>query len=256
MTRMACDFEFKFSNSGPEGSFEGYGAIFGNQDEGGDVILPGAFDAALRGCKASGKMPKMLLQHAGMPYAPPRPTDLIPVGKWGSMAEDSKGLAVAGRLINLDTESGKRIYGAMKEGEMDSLSIGYVVGDFVRGSKAGDPRRTIKNMRKLHEVSIVTFPMNTLATVSGVKSADLDADSFAAFLSDALPGLATVVVERGWKDAAREFEKLLRDEAGFSHAAAKAIAVGGFKATPEPRDEDGSGEIAERLNRLAALLKS
>jgi hypothetical protein len=36
----------------------------------------------------------------------------------------------------------------------------------------------------------------------------------------------------------REFEDFLRDEGGFSHAAAKAIAAGGFKAS-DPRDEDG-----------------
>jgi len=45
------------------------------------------------------------------------------------MSEDSHGLQCKGRLINLDTESGKRIYGAMKERALDGLSIGHVVGD-------------------------------------------------------------------------------------------------------------------------------
>lgn len=55
----------------------------------------------------------------------------------------------------------------------------------------------------------------------------------------------------------REFEAFLRDEGGFSHAAAKALAAA-FKGTPEPREEDGSllatieAQIAQ--TRLAATL--
>ena len=53
----------------------------------------------------------------------------LPVGYWNTMSEDTHGLRCKGRLINLDTESGKRIYGAMKERALDGLSIGHVVGD-------------------------------------------------------------------------------------------------------------------------------
>lgn len=42
----------------------------------------------------------------------------------------------------------------------------------------------------------------------------------------------------------REFETFLRDEGGFSHAAAKALAAAFKEADPEPRDEDGKGLIA------------
>ena len=58
-------------------------------------------------------------------------------------------LASKGRLINLDTESGKRIYGAMKEGELDGESIGYRVGEFTRGTKPNEPRRAIKTIKEL-----------------------------------------------------------------------------------------------------------
>jgi hypothetical protein len=50
------------------------------------------------------------------------------------MSEDTHGLQCKGRLINLDTESGKRIYGALKESALDGLSIGYTVGEFTRGA--------------------------------------------------------------------------------------------------------------------------
>lgn len=49
----------------------------------------------------------------------------------------------------------------------------------------------------------------------------------------------------------RDFEAFLRDEGGFSHAAAKAIAAAGFKVTPEPRDEDGAGLLASIQAQLA-----
>lgn len=52
----------------------------------------------------------------------------------------------------------------------------------------------------------------------------------------------------------REVEKILRD-AGFSRAAAASIAAGGFKPTPEPRDEDESGDLSP-LATLASDLRS
>lgn len=40
-----------------------------------------------------------------------------------------------------------------------------------------------------------------------------------------------------------------------ANTAAKAIASGGFKARPDPRDEDGVADIIrERLNALATLI--
>lgn len=53
----------------------------------------------------------------------------------------------------------------------------------------------------------------------------------------------------------RDFEAFLRDVGGFSHAAAKAIAVDGFKATQaDPRDEDDARSLLESIQRTAELL--
>lgn len=49
----------------------------------------------------------------------------------------------------------------------------------------------------------------------------------------------------------RDLETFLREEGGLSHAAARSIAAHGFKAEPEPRDEDGEGQIAGLLAELA-----
>jgi hypothetical protein len=141
------------------------------------------------------------------------------------MEEDEHGLKVEGRLINLDTERGKNIYGAMKEGVLDGMSIGYRAKEFAVGTKPNEPRRTLKKI-ELVELSVVTFPANGAARVQDIKSGDI----------------RTI----------REFEDFLRDVGGFSHAQAKAIASQGFKAS-EPRDEDGA-DIAAILRRNIATL--
>jgi hypothetical protein len=186
--------------------------VFGNEDDGGDLILPGAFTGVLARQAAKDTMPKMLLNHGSMGggiFGGSDPLADLPIGKWQALTEDSHGLASKGRLINLDTESGKRIYGAMKEGEPDGQSIGYRVGEFTRGTKPNEPRRTIKTVKELPEISLVTFPMNDLARNTSVKASEI----------------RTV----------RELENFLRDVGGFSHAAAKSIARTGFKmAEPEP----------------------
>jgi Escherichia/Staphylococcus phage prohead protease len=205
--RKSVRFQFKFVDEATApGTFEGYGSVFNNEDDGGDLILPGAFAGAIQRHQTKSAMPKMLLNHGSMGglFGGNDPMADLPVGCWNMMSEDTHGLQCKGRLINLDTESGKRIYGAMKEGELDGQSIGYRVGEFTRGTKPNEPRRTIKTIKELPEISLVTFPMNDLARNTAVKAADI----------------RTV----------REFEDFLRDVGGFSHAAAKSIARAGFKA--------------------------
>jgi HK97 family phage prohead protease len=226
--RKAVAFQFKFlDDKAAPGTFEGYGSVFNNEDDGGDLIQPGAFAGVIQRHQAKGTMPKLLLNHGSMGagfFGGNDPMADLPVGCWDAMSEDTHGLQCKGRLINLDTESGKRIYGAMKEKALDGLSIGYTVGDVVRGTKPNEPRRTIKTIKSLPEVSLVTFPMNDLARTNAVKS------------------ITTI----------REFEDFLRDVGGFSHAAAKAIAGHGFKSS-EPRDEDGANKLLESLKGLRAM---
>lgn len=212
--------EVKFSDDAAKsGTFEGYGAVFGNVDAYGDVIQKGAFKETLRDWNKSKKLPPMLVQHGGWMMTD---MDALPIGMWEAMSEDDTGLHVKGRLINLDTERGKTIHGAMKEGALDGMSIGYRAKEFSLGTKPDEPRRTLKKV-DLMEVSVVTFPANGKARVSSVKNA-------------------------GMVKTIREFEEFLRD-AGFSHAQAKAIASSGFKASP--RDED---DLAAMLRRNIAAL--
>lgn len=213
MDRLATSFEFKFASGAAEGTFSGYGSVFNNEDLGGDLIVPGAFSKTLGEWKSKEKLPKMLLQHGGGYFGAAE--DAVPLGKWTSMKEDSKGLYCEGRLFGIkDTERGKSVHEAMREGELDGLSIGYQAKEFVFGTKPTEPPRTIKRL-ELYEVSVVLFGMNQEALVEDVKSKDLDAlhklSDFEDFLREAKGG-------RWTKNTARDFvsrlARIARREAG------------------------------------------
>lgn len=145
------------------------------------------------------------------------------IGVWTDITEDEKGLFVKGRLL-LEKQDGKDAYIDLKEGVIDAMSIGYHAVDH-----SYDGRRKARMLKevKLMEISLVPFGMNENARVTGVKSAD---------------EIKTI----------REFEEFLRDVGGFSNAAAKAIAAGGFKANP--RDEDANTAAIEIVRRNLAIL--
>lgn len=173
-----------------DGTFEGYGATFGNVDLVNDVIVKGAFS---RHIQENGTLVKLLYQH-----------DREKVIGVAYVTEDERGLKVKGE-INQDVQLGKEVRSLMKQGALDSMSIGYVKRDY-QYDDAGN--RILKDL-ELREISIVTFPANPLAQVTNVKS------------------IAT----------ARDFERFLRDS-GFSRRQACAIASAGFKAYEQSESED------------------
>jgi hypothetical protein len=136
--------------------FEGHGAVFGNVDLGGDVILPGAFKRTLAQHKANDSFPAMFWMHN---------QDRVP-GKWLEVSEDDKGLAVKGELA--PTELGKEIHILLKMEAVRGLSIGYwpMEGGVEYTS---DGLRLLKEVELL-EVSPVAIPMNPKAQIAHVKS--------------------------------------------------------------------------------------
>jgi HK97 family phage prohead protease len=190
------------------GVIEGYGSVFGNVDQGQDIVMPGAFKGAL-----AGKV-KMLWQHD------PRQ----PIGVWTEMTEDAKGLKMRGQIA-LKTAKGAEAYELLKMGAMDGLSIGY------RIKAKGYEYDSATNVRKLKaldlmEVSVVTFPMNTRATVARVKSAT----------------------------SKRELEASLRD-AGLSASEAKYV-VGLTSLPPCETPEEDEVPTSPELKELLASLQS
>lgn len=218
-------FEAKFASGGSNpGSFEGYGAVFGNIDSHGDVIEPGAFAKSLLDRQREGRsLPPMYKMHGAMTG-----NRQEPVGVWDAMSEDANGLHVKGRLIGLETEQGKWNYAQLREGGLNGLSIGYKIlpgGSRKGAGKAGEPARWIKSAF-LREVSLVDDPSNALSRVYAVKR----------MWGEEAPaeGIKTI----------REFEEFLRD-AGFSKAAAGILAQRGWSALPTQEDDEQSNQIAD-----------
>lgn len=137
-----------------DGSFEGYGSVFHNEDRGGDVVAPGAFATTLNGRKLTEI--KMLWQH----------DPSSPIGVWEEMKEDHYGLWVKGRILSA-VSKGAEALALMRAGVIDGLSIGFRT---VKSSLDHETYvRTLTEL-ELWEVSVVTFPMNPAATVEKVKN--------------------------------------------------------------------------------------
>lgn len=166
--QAAFGLELKFaSDEAGEMTFAGLAAVFGNVDSHGDVIKAGAFTATLREAELSGRYPAMLAQHGGFGLDA---ESQMPIGIWTKLEQVERGLKATGKLA--DTPRGREAYQLMRmqpRPAIDGLSIGYHAKKYTLGTKPGEPRRTLEAI-DLVEISLVTFPANPKARVTGVKS--------------------------------------------------------------------------------------
>jgi HK97 family phage prohead protease len=139
-----------------DGTFDGILSPYGNVDEGGDCVDPGAFTKTLQ---ENGSSVPMLWQHK---------TD-CPIGEL-TLADRPDGLYCTGKLL-LDIPEAQKAYSLLKAGIVKGLSIGY---ESIKAQVVGGVRH-LKEIR-LYEGSVVTFPMNTLATVTSVKALEEKGD--------------------------------------------------------------------------------
>ncbi len=230
MERKFLTFEFKAAQDGADLTFEGYGSVFDTVDSYNDTIQKGAFKQTLVDWKSKGKLPKMLLQHGGGGLFSSNADDMVPIGKWEQMKEDKEGLFVAGRLFNVDTDRAKSVTVAMREGELDGLSIGFRTKKWNYDEESDI--RTLTEI-ELWEVSVVTFPANDPARISVVKA-------------------------DGTLPTEREFERWLQREVGFSKNQAEIIISKGYRRVLQggalPSDEAcGDQELLSLVKRRAAI---
>lgn len=212
--------EFDVKEIQPDGTFTGFASTFGGKpDAYGDIIVPGAFADTLQKNGYGGNGIKMLWQHDSRE----------PVGVWLSLSEEKKGLKVQGQIATKTTR-GSDAYELMKIGAINAMSIGYNVGEYeiVKG-KSGEQIRMLKSI-DLFEISLVTFPANTNAIVTGVKDITMDD------ISDV--------------QNIRQAEQFLRD-VGFSAKASKYL-ISVLKKQHDVRDETS---IIETLRSCKEQLK-
>lgn len=151
--------EFKAEADGP-GSFSGYGSTFGNVDDGGDVIIKGAFSDALDEFKSRGFI---AVGHDWFG---------LPVATVLDAKEDDAGLWVEAEFHSTQAAQDARTTVAerIQRGKFVGLSIGYLVDRENDGEEfREDGTRIIKKIKELAEVSVVTVPMNRQAGIAAVK---------------------------------------------------------------------------------------
>lgn len=136
-----------------ERTFTAYASTFGNTDEGGDVMVKGAFDHTL----ATRDFRPLLWQH-----------DMrSPIGVEQSLKVDGHGLL--GKWKLLTTGPAEYAYEALKTGAVRAMSIGYIP-EVIEFNVENEEVRYLKQVDLL-ENSVVSLPMNEDALVTGVKTA-------------------------------------------------------------------------------------
>ena len=231
--------EFEIKEMSDTGSFEGYGAVFGNVDFNGDVIEKGAFKQTLKEHKSKRKMPAMLWSH----------NTQLPIGEWKEMSEDDNGLLVKGQLWVDGNSSGfksvpeaERARNMMMSNGPKGLSVGFFTtkSGFERRKFANplDSReeieatvRVVKGINLL-EVSPTVFPANPESNVFSAKGLSLYADK-------------------------RALERTLKDM-GFTGREAKAIIADGWEGLMRDAADQKAKRDAELSSPpdLSDILKS
>lgn len=228
----------KTSEDGKFGYFEGYLAVFGNVDSYGDIIQPGAFKRTID-LNPDGFV--LLWQHDT--YAP--------VGKLTGK-EDDHGLFVKGEL-NLEVEKAREAYALLKQGAIKGMSIGY---ETVKSDtqKMGDIIVRLLQELKLWEGSLVTFPANALAMVTGVKG-DVPAvlTKLDRLVSELQSVRDTYTVNGDTKPIEEKIDQL---RASLSPGDPAAGHSPEGKAAPESCDPGESHSLVEMLNELKAAVSA
>lgn len=201
LSNLEAPFELKAADDA--GNFEGYAAVFNNVDLGDDVILPGAFTRVKT--TRAGRL-KLALFH-----------DLTRLVGSAEFTQDDHGLYIKGK-VNLAVSYARDAYELMKEGTLDSMSIGFNTILAAHEERDGRSVRIIKQA-ELWEASLVPFGMNPEAQVIDVKS-DI-----------------------------RIFERALRDRMGLSQKEAAAVASLGYPAV----HRDGGAEATATVEELKKL---
>lgn len=208
------DFVLDTKAIGDDGTIEGLAVGYGNVDHGGDQVMPGAITKSLEGRKS---LP-MLLYH----------DQKRPAGAWHSWEETSEGLLVKGRFA-MGAMTGKEAYSLAKDGALGGLSMGYKT---IRHRMERKARQLLEVA--LHEISLVTIPMNDRTRIIDVKDIGDLRDRLAA----------------GERLTEREWEGLLRKSFDLSNAEAERavrLNLKGGQGAPDDTANDDARAYFEGL---------
>lgn len=241
-----------------DGTWEvsGYASTFGSVDRVGDTIMKGAFDRSL----SDGRRIKFLYAHD------PSQVLGVPI----SLKADDHGLF--GRFKISRTRLGEDVHTLLKDGALDSFSIGFYIDDLDFDPETGT--RLLKDIDLL-EASVVAIPANPEALVTNVKQmthpdhlrfdehADLVVTSFKSFM-DRCSDYASLRAGEGRRPSAAFFERLQTVHATASELLsikAPVLAPGDPPAesdegAPPPADATPRGSYSSSLEIRRRRLRS
>lgn len=151
------NFRLELKQLDESGTFVGKLAVYGNVDDGGDVLDPGCFTKTLQ--EGGGTVP-LCWQH----------DTAAPIGIL-KLTDSPNALLCKGTLV-MSVAKAREAYDLMRAGAVKGLSIGYQTIK----QQMTDSVRRLKELR-LYEGSLVTLPMNPEAVVTGVKRQDVKPDT-------------------------------------------------------------------------------
>lgn len=154
-------FQVEFKATGDKGEYEGHFSVFGNIDDGLDVMHEGAFAKTIA---ERGKRVKVFYAHDWMKLIGPAPDVL---------KEDAIGLFAQGRLT-LESFWGKEVWALMKDNALNEGSIGYLPVKYDYEVPEGKTEwERVRHLREvmLYEISPVPLGMNALSSVQALKAA-------------------------------------------------------------------------------------
>jgi hypothetical protein len=216
----------------------GYVSIFGNLDDGNDIVLPGAFANTLK----SGRKVRFLFDHdTGKVLGPTK-----------KLKEDTKGLF--GNFKISKTRLGEEAHQLLLDGAIDSFSYGYQATDF---ENKKDGVRELKAI-ELYEASLVSIPMNSLAVVTGFKSLTdrvigINAE-MEQFLNE-LRGLTESIDKPLTETKRNELKKLLELCAGMDAVRSDLSKVLVTAPVSLVEQHQAIHQLAEARKRLAHILQ-
>ena len=199
------DFALDAKSIDDDGNIEGIAIGYGDVDHGGDVVVRGAVQLEGR------KTIPMLLHHDRK----------RPVGVWTHFDDRADGMHVKGRFST--SSAGREAREDVKSGVITGLSMGFI-------TQARHFEGKSRHLTKLglHEISLVTVPMNNRTRITGFKD----------------------ILGAGDMPTVRDLEDFLRD-AGFSRTKAAAMAAA---CTPHLRGEPEAKAIDD-LRTFDAILR-
>ena len=205
-------FNVKYRDDG-NGSIEGYASTWIREpDSYGDVVKEGAFTNTLKERWNGGK---------GIPLLWAHQMDQLKsfIGS-ADADEDEKGLHFVAKFD--DTEEAQRVRELYKDGRLKSFSFAYDVKDWAPieledGRKADELREL-----DLFEISCVTVPANSDATVTEVKAAD--------------------EVKSGRRNSAKDLDTMAEIESHLKEA------MSGLARLKETVDDTGEGKDDAKAN--------